>query len=62
MRTIPCITVIQVGNRHGVIIDFRYCKIYPSPCQYSRRPDAIRGAVRALRRIGYRGEYQVSLI
>ena len=61
MRSTPIIAIVGHAPKVQAVIQWQGCAIIPAN-PYSRCPDAIRGAVRALRRIGYKGEYQVSLI
>ena len=60
MRATPCITVRTELCWHIPTIHWMHCRIECG--HYTRRSDAIRGAVRALRRIGYKGEYEISII
>ena len=64
MKSTALIHVMRINGKHNVMITIDHVRIYTHSAMhhYTRRSSAIRGAVRALRRIGYRGAYQVSLI
>ena len=64
MKTPALIHVMRINGKHNVMITIDHVRIYTHSAMnhYTRRSSAIRGAVRALKRIGYKGEYEISII
>ena len=56
----PPVIVLLGRDPTQAVIKWQGCAIVPG-C-YTLRSSAIRGAVRALRRIGYKGDYEISII